>query len=135
MSENQGDLGIIDSDPNRYNNHTNQKNKKALLNVEKETRKIKKKKKESKIFFSMKYIIYLITLWLIFFAAFIIGFILHFDKPANQSMINASTVIWAFSSFIFVIAILYTFIYYKAKKANEAHNLEEMRKYLRFIPL
>lgn len=89
----------------------------------------KKKKKMEIYYFSSKYTIFLVTLWLVFFATFIVGFILHFDVKTS---INASSIIWAFSAIIFVISILYTLVYCKAKKAT---NVEELQKYLRLMPI
>jgi hypothetical protein len=116
----------LESDTNRYQveddysgqGHKNLNEKKTL----------RKKKKPKRYFFSFKYTVFLITIWLIFLAAFIVGFILRFDV---DSSINASTILWCFSAFILVIAVLYTCIYHRARKAR---NDEEMQKYLKLIP-
>ncbi len=115
----------LESDSNRYqveDDHSGQGHKDL-----KEKKTLRKKRKPKKYFFSLKYTVFLLTIWLIFLAAFIVGFILRFDV---ESSISASTIIWCFSAFILIIAVLYTCIYYRARKAR---NDEEMQKYLKFI--
>lgn len=88
-----------------------------------------KNKKSKKYYFSIKYTVLLITLWLIFTASFIVGFIVHFDV---KSAVNASSIIWSFSGIILVVSILYSIVYYKARKARTN---EELGRLLKFIPL
>jgi uncharacterized membrane protein (DUF485 family) len=95
----------------------------------KHARKKLLKKKKKYYHMSMKYTVYLFTFWFIFLASFIVGFIIHYQV---KTALNASTIIWSFSGFIFVISLIYTIIYYKAKKAKTP---EELEKYLKFLPL
>jgi len=88
-----------------------------------------KKKRKTKYVLSLKHKIFLIILWLIFLSSFVVGFIIHFDV---KSSVNASSIIWSFSSIIFCICLIYSVIFYKAKNAKTQ---EELGKYLRLVPL
>ena len=78
--------------------------------------------------FSSRHTAYLISIWIIFVAVFITGFIVHFDTDNN---ITASSILWTFSAVLLFFAILYSYLYYKCSKAKSK---EELYKYLRFIP-
>jgi hypothetical protein len=99
--------------------------------IEAQNKKLKRIKKQSKshIYFSIKYKIFLIIIWLIFFASFIVGFIVHYEV---KSHVNASTIIWTFSSIIFCVSVIYSYLYYKA---NSNSSPENMRNYLKYFPL
>ena len=78
--------------------------------------------------FSSKHTAYLYSVWIVFLAVFITGFIVHFE---TDSGITASSILWTFSGVLFFFAVIYSYLYYKCKKAK---NKEELYKYLRFIP-
>ena len=78
--------------------------------------------------FSFRHTAYLFSIWIIFIAVFIIGFIVHFDTDSN---VTASSILWTFSAVILFFAIIYSYLYYKCSKAKSK---EELYKYLRFIP-
>ena len=78
--------------------------------------------------FSSKHTAYLISIWIIFVAVFITGFIVHFDTDNN---VTASSILWTFSAVILFFAIIYSYLYYKCAKAK---NKEELYRYLKFIP-
>ena len=90
--------------------------------------KSRKKKKKHKLYFSFRHTASLITLWGIFLASFIVGFIVHFDTTRN---VTASSIIWTFSVIICVASILYSFNYYRCTKAKSD---EELQKYLKLFP-
>lgn len=91
---------------------------------------IKKRKRKLKepLYFSFRHTIYLITLWVIFAATFIIGFIVHFDTVQN---VTASSIMWTFSIILFVFCILYSYNYYRCIKAKTE---EELQNYLKYFP-
>lgn len=89
-----------------------------------------KTKKVEKHYFSIKYTIFLTSIWIIFIASFIVGFIVHYD--IKNSSVTASSIIWTFSGLDFVFSIIFTYLYVKAKKAKTN---EELYKYLRLIPI
>lgn len=93
-----------------------------------EDKRKKKKKNYKKVFFSSKYTVYLFSLWLIFISAFIVGFILHYEV---SNLVTAAGIMWGFSAVIFVLAVLYSWVYFKAKYAQSN---EEMAKYLKIFP-
>ena len=109
----------------------NEDSENSISNKKQSKTKFKKNKKERKYFFTLRYTVLLFTLWIVFIGAFIIGFILRYvyDKKIP---LNASSIVWAFSSFLFLINSIYTYLYWKAKNAI---NNEERKKYLRFIPI
>lgn len=78
---------------------------------------------------SIKYKVFLITLWIIFLASFIVGFITHFDLKLP---VTASGIIWSFSFIVLVIAIVYSVIFYKISKSNLP---EEKYRLLQNFPL
>ena len=78
--------------------------------------------------FSSRHTAYLISIWLVFIAVFITGFVVHFDTDNN---ITASSILWTFSAVLLFFAVLYSYLYYKCAKAKSK---EELYKYLRFIP-
>ena len=78
--------------------------------------------------FSSRHTAYLFSVWIVFAAVFICGFIVHFETDDN---ITASSILWTFSGVILFFAIIYSYLYYKCAKAKSK---EELYKYLRFIP-
>ena len=78
--------------------------------------------------FSSKHTAYLYSVWIVFIAVFITGFIVHFE---TDSGITASSILWTFSGVLLFFAVIYSYLYYKCKKAKTK---EELYKYLRFIP-
>ena len=78
--------------------------------------------------FSSRHTAYLISIWLVFVAVFITGFIVHFDTVEN---VTASSILWTFSGVLLFFALIYSYLYYKCSKAKSN---EELYKYLRFIP-
>ena len=78
--------------------------------------------------FSSRHTAYLISIWLVFTAVFITGFIVHFDTDDN---VTASSILWTFSGVLLFFALIYSYLYYKCSKAKSN---EELYKYLRFIP-
>ena len=78
--------------------------------------------------FSSRHTAYLYSIWIVFIAVFITGFIVHFDTDNN---ITASSILWTFSGVLLFFAIIYSYLYYKCAKAKSN---EELYKYLKFIP-
>ena len=78
--------------------------------------------------FSSRHKAYLFSIWIVFTAVFISGFIVHFDTDNN---VTPSSILWTFSGVIFFFGVLYSCLYYKC---SEAKSKEELYKYLRFIP-
>ena len=78
--------------------------------------------------FSSRHTAYLFSIWIVFIAVFITGFIVHFETDNN---VTASSILWTFSGVLFFFGILYSYLYYKCSKAKSK---EELYKYLRFIP-
>ena len=78
--------------------------------------------------FSSRHTAYLFSIWFVFIAVFITGFIVHFDTDNN---VTASSILWTFSGVLLFFAIIYSYLYYKCSKAKSK---EELYKYLRFIP-
>ena len=78
--------------------------------------------------FSSRHTAYLYSIWIVFIAVFITGFIVHFDTDNN---ITASSILWTFSGVLLFFAIIYSYLYYKCCKAKSN---EELYKYLKFIP-
>ena len=78
--------------------------------------------------FSSRHTAFLFSIWIVFAAVFLTGFIVHFDTDNN---ITASSILWTFSGVLFFFGILYSYLYYKCSKAKSK---EELYKYLRFIP-
>ena len=78
--------------------------------------------------FGSRHTAYLFSIWIVFLAVFITGFIVHFDTDNN---LTASSIIWTFSLVLLFFAILYSYFYYKCSKAKSK---EELYKYLKFIP-
>ena len=78
--------------------------------------------------FSSRHTAYLYSIWIVFIAVFITGFIVHFDTDNN---ITASSILWTFSGVLLFFAIIYSYLYYKCSKAKSN---EELYKYLKFIP-
>ena len=78
--------------------------------------------------FSSRHTAYLYSIWIVFIAVFITGFIVHFDTDSN---ITASSILWTFSGVLLFFAIIYSYLYYKCAKAKSN---EELYKYLKFIP-
>ena len=78
--------------------------------------------------FSSRHTAYLYSIWIVFIAVFITGFIVHFDTDSN---ITASSILWTFSGVLLFFAIIYSYLYYKCCKAKSN---EELYKYLKFIP-
>ena len=78
--------------------------------------------------FSSRHTAYLISIWLVFVAVFITGFIVHFDTVEN---VTESSILWTFSGVLLFFGLIYSYLYYKCSKAKSN---EELYKYLRFIP-
>ena len=78
--------------------------------------------------FSSRHTAYLFSVWIVFVAVFICGFIVHFE---TDDSITASSILWTFSGVLLFFAIIYSYLYYKCAKAKSK---EELYKYLRFIP-
>ncbi len=78
--------------------------------------------------FSSRHTAYLFSIWIVFIAVFITGFIVHFDTDNN---VTASSILWTFSGVLLFFAVIYSYLYYKCSKAKSK---EELYKYLRFIP-
>ena len=78
--------------------------------------------------FSSRHTAYLFSVWIVFVAVFICGFIVHFE---TDDSITASSILWTFSGVLLFFAIIYSYLYYKCSKAKTK---EELYKYLRFIP-
>jgi len=94
--------------------------------------KSQKKKKKHKIIISpnsSKYIIFLVTLWIIAFLSFIIGFILQYAVGVG---IIAASVLWTFSLIICAIASVFTYLY---KKSRDEEDINEKIKLLRYFPI
>ena len=54
--------------------------------------------------FSSRHTAYLFSIWIVFAAVFITGFIVHFDTDNN---VTASSILWTFSGVLFFFGILY----------------------------
>ena len=92
------------------NNRTNQEINKEKKDNRKHSLKLKSLKALGKGQISLKYKVFVITLWIIFFISFLVGFITHFNLKLP---ITASGIIWSFNFIIFIIALIYTYLYYK----------------------
>jgi hypothetical protein len=97
-----------------------------VIEVDKKFKKSKKLKINPK---SIKYIIFISTLWLIFLGFLIAGLLVHF-KEANN--INAASILWALSFVVFIIACIYTYLYIKARQSATK---EDKIKLLKYMPL
>ena len=135
-SYNKQDTKILnDLEMDSYNinksNHFSTDNQTSNIQRKRKSRLNKTKhKKVEKHYFSIKYTIFLASIWIIFFAAFIVGFIVHYD--VKNSSVTASSIIWTFSGIDFIFSIIFTYLYVKATKAKTN---EELHKYLRLIPI
>ena len=78
--------------------------------------------------FSSRHTAYLFSIWFVFVAVFICGFIVHFE---TDNSVTASSILWTFSAVLLFFAVIYSYLYYKCAKAKSK---EELYKYLRFIP-
>ena len=78
--------------------------------------------------FNSRHTAYLFSIWIIFIATFMTGFIVHFETDSD---ITASSIIWTFSGVLLIFALIYSYLYYKCSQAKTG---EEMYKYARFIP-
>ena len=78
--------------------------------------------------FSSRHTAYLFSVWFVFVAVFICGFIVHFE---TDNSVTASSILWTFSGVLLFFAVIYSYLYYKCAKAKSK---EELYKYLRFIP-
>jgi uncharacterized membrane protein len=78
---------------------------------------------------SSKYLIFIITIWVVAFISFIIGFILHFGISVG---ITASSIVWTFSFILCVLASVFTYLY---KKAQNLEDVNEKIKLLKFFPI
>lgn len=105
--------------------HKNNLNK---MNERQKRRMEKKRELEEELYLSLKHKIYLFSIWLVFIITFISGFIVHYDTIEN---VTASSILWTFSSIICILAILYTYCYYKCIHAK---SIKEQQKYLKYIP-
>ena len=98
-----------------------------IKNIPTDIKKIPKKKYVGVAF--LRYLIFVITLWIVFTISFILGFILHYDL---QSDVTFSSILWTFSFIIFVIATIFTILYRKAKKETD---FSKKISYLKFFPV
>jgi hypothetical protein len=115
----------VKSESVHYNNNNNNNNN------NKRKRKYKRKNSEDddlNLYFSERYTVYLIVIWVIFILVFISGFIVHFDTEKN---VTASSILWTFSGILCFFGIVFSYIYYKSKNAKTP---EEMNKYLKYFP-
>jgi hypothetical protein len=127
---NRGEISLEKSNNNEHREHS--LNNRDDLNHSYSTRrknKEKNKRKVNKNHLSLKYGIFLFTLWLTFMASFIMGFIVHYDIP---NKVNAASIIWTFSGVLFIISMCYTYLYHKAKKC---YNSDSLRDYLKYFPI
>ena len=115
----------VKSESVHYNNGNNN-------NDNNNKRRKRKKRRNSdddlNLYFSERYTVYLVVIWLIFVLVFICGFIVHFDTEKN---VTASSILWTFSGVICFFAIIFSYLYYKSKTSKTP---EEMNKYLKYFP-
>jgi membrane protein insertase Oxa1/YidC/SpoIIIJ len=90
---------------------------------------IKKKKKIKANPKSIKYIVFIGTIWVIFAGFLIAGCMVHFKEADN---INAASILWTLSFIVFIIGCIYTYLYVKARRAASK---EEKIKLLKYLPL
>jgi hypothetical protein len=78
---------------------------------------------------SIKYIVFIGTIWVIFIGFLVAGCMVHFKEADN---INAASILWALSFIVFIIGCIYTYLYVKARHANSK---EDKIKLLKYLPL
>ncbi len=110
------------------NSNYYQKKNEDKINERKRRRIQRKKELEKELYLSSKHTIYLFSIWFVFIIIFISGFIVHYDTIQN---VTASSILWTFSSIICILAILYSYCYYKCLHAKSD---KEIQKYLKYIP-
>jgi hypothetical protein len=123
-------------DKQSYNQFSKEeKHKEEIISDENhiEMIQIKEKKRDKKKHISvsspLRYIVFISTLWIVFTISFILGFILHYDL---QSDITFSSILWTFSTILFIIATIYTTLFYKARNSVD---YEKKVSYLKFFPV
>jgi len=119
----------VKSDSINYKNNNNNNND---INNKKK-RKHKRRNSDDDdddltLYFSERYTVYLIVIWVIFVLVFISGFIVHFDTDKN---VTASSILWTFSCVICFFGIIFSYLYYKCKTSKTP---EELNKYLKYFP-
>ena len=117
-----------DNIENKNFNYYHKNNLNIKMNERQKRRMEKKRQLEEELYLSLKHKIYLFSIWLVFIITFISGFIVHYDTIEN---VTASSILWTFSSIICILAILYTYCYYKCIHAK---SIKEQQKYLKYIP-
>ena len=117
-----------DNIENKNFNYYHKNNLNIKMNERQKRRMEKKRELEEDLYLSLKHKIYLFSIWLVFIITFISGFIVHYDTIEN---VTASSILWTFSSIICILAILYTYCYYKCIHAK---SIKEQQKYLKYIP-
>ena len=117
-----------DNIENKNFNYYHKNNLNIKMNERQKRRMEKKRELEEELYLSSKHTIYLFTIWLVFIITFTSGFIVHYDTIEN---VTASSILWTFSSIICILAILYTYCYYKCIHAK---SIKEQQKYLKYIP-
>lgn len=127
-------LGIIEPIEKSNSDYSlKSKSKSELRKINSEIRKKNEKQKLLKSLsrgkLSIKYKIFLITLWIVFLASFIVGFITHFEIKLP---ITASGIIWSFSFVILIVALIYSMVYYKVAKSVDAEEKFRLLKYYPF---
>ncbi len=102
--------------------------RKINLGIRKKNEKLKLLKSINRGIISVKYKIFLATLWIIFLISFIVGFITHFEIKLP---VTASGIIWTFSFIFLILASIYSYLYFKINKSD---NSEEKLNLLRLFP-
>lgn len=80
--------------------------------------------------FSVKYTVFIITMWMAFVGTFIVGMIVHFK--INEG-ITPSAILWTFSFILAIVALIYTIIYCTIRRNNTSE--ETRQKLLRTFPI
>jgi len=125
-SEKTVNLGIMITDESKSKKYIEDRKKKSEKRKQSEKNQLKKSINRGGI--SMKYKIFLITLWIVFFSSFIVGFITHFEIKLP---ITASGIIWCFSFIMLIVAVIYSHFYYKICRSDD---VEEKIKLLKNFP-
>ena len=73
--------------------------------------------------FSSRHTAYLFSVWFVFVAVFICGFIVHFE---TDNSVTASSILWTFSGVLLFFAVIYSYLYYKCAKAKTKEELYEL---------
>jgi len=117
----------------QYSYESDNKENIDVENQEDDQRKYetKQRKRQKKVYVgsSFRFLVFVITLWIVCLASLILGFILHFDM---NTAVTFSSILWTFSFIIFVIASAYSYFYYKLKHTNDN---ESKIMYSKFFPV